>query len=204
MEPSVVSKFVAIVAIFSFSFFSNLTLAKSTTHSKRVEDYFEILRHDNTNFEPDGAVCERVAVREIEPMYPAEHFEIINSIQYDDQKSTIGELDIVVINKFSGMVEAVAEVKCWKSFQGGLKKAKNQRMRFQNYLNRNIVLTDSDGKKYPKAIFENIQKYFTISGLGGLTMGFDFEMSLTLKEFIELRGMLLDCQAQSRCPASIH
>ncbi len=74
MEPTVVSKFAAIVAIFYFSFFSNLTFAKSTTHSKRVEDYFEI----------------------------------INSIQHDDQKSTIGELDIVVINKFSGMVEAVA------------------------------------------------------------------------------------------------
>jgi glutaredoxin 2 len=42
MEPTVVSKFVAIVAIFSFSLFSNLTFAKSLTHSKRVEDYFEM------------------------------------------------------------------------------------------------------------------------------------------------------------------
>jgi hypothetical protein len=167
---------------------------------KKIQDYFEILSYDKVDFEPDGAVCERVAVREVDKLYPKENFNIINSIQYDDKKTTIGELDIVVFEKSSGNVEAIAEVKCWKNFQGALKKAKAQRMRFQTYLNRNIVLTDTDDNKYSKESFKNVKKYFTISQEGGLNEGFDFELSLDLKELMELRKRLLDCNVQGKCP----
>lgn len=167
---------------------------------KKIQDYFEILSYDKIDFEPDGAVCERVALREVDRLYPKENFTIINSIQYDDKKSTIGELDIVVFDKTTEKVEAIAEVKCWKSFQGALKKAKEQRMRFQTYLGRNITFKDADEKKYSKEAFNNVKKFFTISQEGGLNQGFDFELSLNLKELMELRKRLLDCNAQGKCP----
>jgi ASC-1-like (ASCH) protein len=180
----------------SLNIFSKLT----PEGEERIQKYFNELSYEKTNFEPDGTVCERVSVREVESIYPKENFEIINGIQYDDKKKTIGELDLVIFEKSTGLVHAIAEVKCWKSFKGALKKAKEQRMRFQTYLNRGIILTDENGKQYSKDLFRSIQKYFSISQDGGLNQGFDFELSLDLKELIELRGRLLDCHAQGRCP----
>lgn len=178
----------------------SITFAKKLENSKRINEYFEILSYEKTDFEPVGAVCERVAVREVEPTYPTANYEIINSIQYDEHKTTIGELDVVIFDKTTGKVEAIAEVKCWKSFKGALKKAKEQRMRFLTHLNRNIVITDKDQKRYSKDKFNSIQKYFSISQNGGVNQGFDFELSLDFKELMELRKMLLDCRAQGRCP----
>lgn len=179
---------------------TSLVQAKTPTPSKSVEEYFNLLARDKVDFEPQGMVCERIAVREVESIYPAANYNIVNSIRYDDKKTTIGELDVVVIDKNTNQVEAVAEVKCWKSFSGALKKAKEQRIRFQTYLNRSIIIEDKDGKRYSKDQFKNIQKFFTISQSGGLNQGFDFELSLNFKELMALRGLLLDCKAQGRCP----
>lgn len=179
---------------------TNLAFAKTTPSSKSVDEYFEILSHDKVDFEPQGMVCERIAVREVESLYPSANYDIINSIRYDDKKTTIGELDVVIIDRSTNKVEAVAEVKCWRSFNGALKKAKEQRMRFLTYLNRSIIIEDKDGKRYSKDQFKNIQKYFSISQAGGVNQGFDFELSLDFKELMLLRGKLLDCKAQGRCP----
>lgn len=167
---------------------------------KRIQDYFDILSYEKTNFEPDGAVCERVAEREFEKYYPKENYTIINSIHYNDKKTTIGELDLVIFDKQTDLVKAIAEVKCWTNFQSALKKAKDQRIRFQTYLNHGIVISDNDGKRYSKDQFKSVEKYFTISQDGGVNQGFDFELSLTLKEFVELRNRLLICKSEGRCP----
>lgn len=179
---------------------NQLASAKVITNNQRIDQYFEELSYEDTNFEPDGAVCERVAVREVDVLYPKENYTIVNSIQYDDKKTTIGELDLVIFDKITGLVEAVAEVKCWRSFEGGLKKAKEQRMRFQTYLNRGITITDGNDKRYSKDVFKHIKRFFTISQAGGMNRGYDFELSLDLKELIELRSRLLDCHAEGRCP----
>lgn len=168
-----------------------------------VEEYFNILSKTKVDFDPDGAVCEQVALLEIEPTYPKSQFSIVNSIEYNEFKTTIGELDLVVFSKDTGQVKAIAEVKCWKSFKGGLKKAKEQRIRFQKHLSRNIVLTGKDGKKYSKEAFKQVERFLTISQEGGISEGFDFELSLNLKELIELRSKLLDCRAQGKCTAVI-
>lgn len=179
---------------------TNFAIAKVISTNPKIDEYFEELSYEDTNFEPDGAVCERVAVREVDVLYPKENFTIINSIQYDDKKTTIGELDLVIFDKSTGLVEAVAEVKCWRSFEGGLKKAKEQRMRFQTYLNRGITITDGNDKRYSKDVFKQVKRYFTISQAGGMNRGYDFELSLDLKELIELRSRLLNCHAEGRCP----
>lgn len=193
------NKIITLCAVLTFMTSLNV-FAKNIENSKRIDEYFELLSYEKTDFEPVGTVCERVAVKEVEPLYPSSHYEIKNGIQYDEHKTTIGELDVVVFDKSTGKVEAVAEVKCWRSFQGALKKAKEQRMRFLIYLNKNIVITDKDEKRYSKDVFKNIQKYFSISQDGGVNQGFDFELSLDFKELMELRKRLLDCRAEGRCP----
>jgi hypothetical protein len=193
------NKLITLCAFFTLTMSFNV-LAKNIENSKRIDEYFELLSYEKTDFEPVGTVCERVAAREVEALYPSSNYEIKNGIQYDEHKTTIGELDVVVFDKSTGKVEAVAEVKCWRSFQGALKKAKEQRMRFLTYLNKNIVITDKDEKRYSKDVFKNIQKYFSISQDGGVNQGFDFELSLDFKELMELRKRLLDCRAEGRCP----
>jgi hypothetical protein len=166
-----------------------------------ISKYYEELSYEKTDFEPTGAVCERVAVREMEAYYPKTQFTIVNGVQYDEKNITIGELDLVIFDKNSENVEAVAEVKCWRSFGGGAKKAKEQRMRFLQHLDRNIVIYDKDTKKrYSKNQFKQIKKYFAISQQGGVGQGFDYELSLDLKELMLLRSQLLDCRAAGRCP----
>jgi hypothetical protein len=189
------------LTLFCALIFPTFLLGKDTEITNpRLQEYFEILAHETTDFSTDGVVCERVAMREVESLYPAANFEIVNSISYDEHNVTVGELDLVIFDKSTKKVSAIAEVKCWKSFSGALKKAKNQRMRFVTHLNNNIEIHDQDGKRYSKDLFKNVQKYFTISQAGGLNQGFDFELSLDLKELMSLRSMLLDCKAQGRCP----
>jgi Holliday junction resolvase-like predicted endonuclease len=186
-------------SLFCALVFSSFVHAKPSS-SPRIDEYFKILSYEKTDFDPTGAVCERVAIKEVETIYPSVNYNIINSISYDERKTTIGELDLVIFDKISGKVEAIAEVKCWKSFSGALKKVKNQRMRFISHLNNNIVLQDTEGKKYSKDLFKNVQRYFSISQSGGMNQGFDFELSLDLNELMQLRSQLLDCRAQGHCP----
>lgn len=188
--------FVILISFLAF----NSVFAKTFVHEKQIADYFLKLSYEKVDFEPVGMVCERVAVREVEPYYPETSYNIVNSIQYDERGTTIGELDVIVFDKATNDVTAVAEVKCWKSFDGALKKAKAQRMRFLTYLNKNIIIKDKDDKRYSKDQFKHIQKYFSISQAGGINQGFDFELSLDYSELMELRKRLLDCKAEGRCP----
>ncbi len=174
--------------------------AKTFSRENEIAQYFEDLSYEDIDFEPMGMVCERVAVRELLKEYPQDKYEILNGLQYDDKKATIGELDVVIYNKSNQKVEAVAEVKCWESFKGALKKARDQRQRFKLYLNRKIVITDQNQKHYKVEDFNQVQRYISISQEGGVNQGFDFELSLDLKELMEIRKRLLDCYAQSKCP----
>lgn len=180
-------------------FLSVNVFGKTFGQEEVIQKYFDLLKHDSTDFEPTGAVCERVAVRDLVKDYPADKYIIKNGLQYDERNTTIGELDVVIFDKATGLVEAVAEVKCWKSFEGARKKAKEQRMRFQTYLNKNIVIYDDEGKKYPKNQFALVRRYFAISQFGGVGQGFDVELSLDFKEMMELRKRLLDCRAFKDC-----
>lgn len=191
---------ILIKSLFFAVIFLSQVYAKTPQTNPRIDSYFEELSYEKVDFEAVGMVCERVAVREVESIYPSANFRIVNGISYDDKKTTIGELDVVIFNKTTDKVEAVAEVKCWKSFKGALKKVKDQRVRFITNLNKNIKIYDKDGNIYSKAQFNQVQKYFSISQAGGMNQGFDFELSLDFKELMDLRSRLLDCRAQGRCP----
>jgi len=185
------------LALVSYSSFAKTSREVQTA---KINQYFEELSFEKIDFEPVGAVCERVAVKEIEAYYPKTQFTIINSIQYDEHNITVGELDLVIFDKNTEIVEAVAEVKCWKNFQSAKKKAKEQRMRFLLHLEKNILITDKTKKRYSKSQFKQIKKFFSVSQLGGVGEGFDYELSLNLNELMQLRSQLLDCRAAGRCP----
>ncbi len=176
------------------------SFSKTFKNENEIANYFEELAQEDIDFEPVGMVCERVAVRELTKEYPEDKYEILNGLQYDDKKATIGELDVVIYNKSNKKVEAIAEVKCWESFKGALKKARDQRQRFKLYLNRNIVISDKNNKHYPISDFNQVQRYFSISQDGGVNQGFDFELSLDLKELMEIRKRILDCKTYHSCP----
>jgi hypothetical protein len=190
----------SILSLFIISHLGLNFLHAESIDINKVHHYFEILSLEDTDFEPMGTVCERVALYEIEPLYPKTQFDIINSIEYAERNMTIGELDLVIFNKDSKKAEAIGEVKCWKSIKGSLVKAREQRKRFQTHLDRNLVITDSSDKHYSKDQFSDIHKYFSIAQIGGVEEGFDYEMSLNFRELMELRSELLDCRAQGKCP----
>ena len=183
-----------------FSILAFPLLAKDNSDQKKIDEYFEVLSFDKVDFTPEGAVCERVALREVDSLYPRENYDVVNSISYNDKGTTIGELDLVVFDKNTKKVEAIAEVKCWTSFKSALKKAKDQRIRFQTFLNRGIVIFDKDDHKYSKDDFKQVKRFFTISQDGGVNQGFDFELSMSLNDLMKLRQKLLDCHLEGRCP----
>lgn len=184
----------------------SLLLATSFLHAKdsaseaRINELFEELSYVKANYDPTGAVCEKVAEIEIKALYPETDYQIINGIEYHNKIEAIGELDLIIFDKKTDLVDNVIEVKCWKSYKGGLRKAHEQKTRFQANLKNDIRILDKNGKTYPKAKFLNIREFKTMSQLGGVQEGFDYELSLDLKSLMKLRDKLLDCYAHKRCP----
>lgn len=176
------------------------SFAKESPPHPRINELFEELAYSKTNFDPTGAVCEKVAEIELRSVFPESNYRIVNGIEYHNKVEAIGELDIIVFDKKTNNVDTVIEVKCWKSYKNGLRKAREQRMRFQTQLQYDIKIIGKDKTLYPKSQFMNIREYKTVSQLGGMNEGFDFELSLDLKDLMKLRDKLLDCYAHKLCP----
>ncbi|MFN7728723.1 MAG: hypothetical protein ACK5P7_06180 [Bdellovibrio sp.] len=174
--------------------FSNLVSAAP------VSELFEELKESGANYDIIGMVCEKVAVIELEKIYPAKDYDIVNGIVYGDSSRTIGELDVVIFDKRSQDAVLVGEVKCWKSFSGARAKAHDQRQRFQKNLGRKISMQDGDNHQYDTRQFRNVQRYVAIAQKGAKANGFDIELENTLGELMDLRGLLMKCQSQGRCP----
>lgn len=192
MKNSTTKLFVALFLLsFSFSSFAS--------DEKRMDELFERLATVKVNFDPAGTVCEQVALIEFEERFPKDKYDMTVSIEYGN-KEAIGELDVVVFDKKTKIVDTIAEVKCWKSMEGGLKKARSQRMRFQAGVKRNIKLWDKNKTQYQRSQFENVREYLTVGQKGALEHGYDVELSLDLKDLMRLRDRMLDCYSEKKCP----
>lgn len=176
-----------------------LSFTASASDEQRIDELFERLATVKVNFDPTGTVCEQVALIEFEERFPKDKYDMTVSIEYGN-KEAIGELDVIVFDKKTKLVDTVAEVKCWKSLEGGLRKARSQRLRFQSSLHRNIKLWDKNKKQYPKTQFENIREFLTVGQKGATSHGYDVELSLNLKDLMHLRDRLLDCYSMKECP----
>jgi hypothetical protein len=166
-----------------------------------LNELFEKLRDSAMDYETVGTICEQVAKIELYKTYSPEDFEVITGIEYGDRTRTIGELDVVVFQKSTKEAVLVGEVKCWKDASAAREKAMDQRNRFIRSLKKNIDMHDAD-QAYNKKQFNHVLKYVAIGPKGYKDAGFEIEMENTLRELMDLRRMMLDCQQQGQCAAA--
>jgi hypothetical protein len=180
-----------------------LVLLSLSANAAPLKDLFEQLRDSGLNYEVVGTVCEQVSRLELQKVYPQSDYEIVNGIEYGDVNRTIGELDVVVFKKSTKKAILVGEVKCWKNLQSAITKARDQRLRFQKSLSKDISLHDYQSD-YDKSQFSNVQKYVAIAPKGAKAAGFEMDMENSLSELMKLREMLMSCQHQGECAAPSH
>lgn len=167
-----------------------------------IQPAFDALKGIPVDYSPTGQVCEQVARLQLSEKYVAGQYDIAVGVEYIVAGRTVGELDIVVVDKASQNVVLVGEVKCWRSMGGGLSKAQKQRARFVRTLQsqpEQIVFKAKEGASFASEQFQGT-KYIAIAQQGSLRAGFDVELNYSLQELMQLRGKLIDCQAQGQCP----
>ncbi len=184
-------KTVLLLLVFAFSF--NAT-------AKDISGVFEKLQSSGENYEIAGTVCEQVARLELYETYPAPQFEIVTGIEYGDKSRVIGELDVVVFNRSDAKAVVVAEVKCWENAPAGARKASEQQTRFRRVAEaRQQVAMNSHGDNFDIRQFWGPMKYMSISYLGTLSSGYDWDLEYTLAELMQLRKELIRCQNSGQC-----
>ncbi|MEK2690192.1 hypothetical protein [Bdellovibrio sp. GT3] len=185
------------VTVFLSALFFSLNLFAANW----AED-FEALKSVPRSYEDSGAICEEIARLDVRKQFPAPQYVVEVGIAYGDSSRTIGELDIVVFDLQLQKVVRVGEVKCWKSFSGGLQKALDQRNRFIKVIRSAATVyfkSTSTGQLYDQAWFEGINDFITIGQLGSVREGYDQELGYTLRELHEYSSDMRDCQKQGEC-----
>jgi hypothetical protein len=172
-----------------------------------LSDDYEKIKNSGRDLEPTGAICEEVAQLRFVEKYPAPKYQVITGIDYSDAKGSVGELDLIVFNTETSMADVVAEVKCWKSPKNGLEKAKDQRQRFLTHVRSSKPIKfkwlDDPTFVLTKEQFSKVSEFYFIAQAGTQTEGFDYELPYTLKELMQLRSDVLNCQARGQCPRFI-
>lgn len=170
--------------------------------AKDIQPAFEALKDRAVDYGPIGQICEQVARLQLAEQYEPAQYEINIGVEYNVQNRTIGELDIVITDKSSHDVVLVGEVKCWNNISSALKKAQNQRARFQRTLKSQgdeIVFDSKEGGNYTSEEFAGT-KFISIAQSGSTQYGFDVDLTYTLDELMKLRAKLLRCQDERQCP----
>ena len=184
-----------------FSFFLFILALAGPAFATSTQPAFDALKTKAVDYGPTGQICEQVARLELAEKYLPAQYDIAVGVEYAVAGRTIGELDIVIVDKRSNAVELVGEVKCWKSVSGGLAKARKQRARFLRTLSSRpdqIVFKAKEGGAFSSNQFQR-STFIAIAQNGAKTEGFDMELTYTLRELMDLRGQLLDCQSQGKC-----
>ena len=182
-----------------FLFFTALFFSISAS-AISLNQAYEALKFSEANIAPEGAICEQVARLELLEEYPADRFDIEMGIEYTDGRKSYGELDVVIFDKPSKKAILVAEVKCWKSFKGGLKKAREQRARFLRALQSGSSLSlKSADYSFQRSQFEGLNQFISIAQKGAVAEGFDRELEMSMKDLDQLRRQVETCQTYKNC-----
>lgn len=163
---------------------------------------FRALKDSGVDYQVIGAVCEEVARLRFQEEFPSNRYSVVTGVEYGDGTRTIGELDVVVFENGTQKVARVAEVKCWRDTNGAIKKAHNQRQRFQNTLasGKQVYFRSLHSKyQFKKDNFMNTREFLSVAQKGSKVSGFDIELSYQLDELMKLRQMMMDCQASRQC-----
>lgn len=167
-----------------------------------VGDLVERLRDTGEKYEIVGTICEQAAKLDMEREYPAPRYRVETGISYGNWDRTVGELDVVVFDSDDAAV-FIGEVKCWKSYSGALRKARDQRKRFQSALTGGAPLSFWHGKDngHQQTSFQGVPVFQAISQKGGMASGFERELSFSLEELMDARAQLVACQRTGKCRA---
>jgi len=161
---------------------------------------FEQLKQSAVSYENNGAICEQVTRLKLQERFPELGFRIETGIVYSDDRRTIGELDVVVFRKLDGQAILIAEVKCWKNLRSAIKKAHDQRARFQSVIQQGVPVDFHSAKdRFDSDQFSGSPEFIAVSQKGGESAGFDMGLDFTLNELMTLRSWLLKCQADREC-----
>ncbi|MDG0817458.1 hypothetical protein [Bdellovibrio svalbardensis] len=189
--------------ILRFTLILSLVFVSASSFAGDLQAAFAALQNSKVNYEPDGAVCEQLAILKARVTYPESAYDITGGIEYDIGGETLGELDLVILEKQTRKVVLVEEVKCWKNYGSGLDKAKVQRDRFMWNLTKftsKIRFTSYTDEQFTAENFQNAFPFIFVSHAGGVKHGFDQELDFNMSEVRELRTQLLKCQAFGPCP----
>lgn len=169
-----------------------------------INEDFRALKDSGVDYQVIGTVCEEVTRLRFEEEY-GNKYVVVTGIEYGDSNRVIGELDAVVFDKATQKVVRVAEVKCWKDFKGALAKARDQRQRFLSNIESGKTLffhSKHSEYSFKKENFAGNKTFLTVSQKGSKAAGFDIELSYELKELMQLRQMMIDCQKSHQCKAA--
>lgn len=192
--------------VFAFALFLSLFAfaKKPQPLPEKLQPVFDAIKDAGVNYKPDGTVCEQIVLLQMAQTYSPEQYAITSGVEYDVGDGTVGELDLVIMNKATQRVEVVGEVKCWHDFSAAMDKAKVQRDRFMWNLTQfpdKITFAAHDPSlRFTEANFHGLNKFIFISNIGGVRKGFDFEIPYNLPETRELQEALVHCQNKGLCP----
>lgn len=183
-------------------FFLLFSFALSTTANASWEEDFAQLKDRPRSYEDTGAICEELARLKFEKIFNNSQYEVVVGIAYGDSRRTIGELDVVVFDRVQRNVLRVAEVKCWKDLDGGLKKAREQRMRFLTNIKSSKPIyfqSTSTDELYDTGQFKNVAAFTSLGQKGSKLAGYDDELDYELRELHRPRGEMIRCQDRGEC-----
>lgn len=150
------------------------------------------------NYKTEGVVCEQLSVLHFQSLYPVDKYFVESGVEYSSAGQTIGELDLVVSEKDSGRVVLVGEVKCWKSLDEAMDKAKLQRDRFlwslQSKSTELVFKSKSQVRTYSVQDFQAVDSYLFVSQIGGKKWGFNLELPYLLWQLDLLQEHLVKFQ----------
>jgi hypothetical protein len=174
--------------------------SQALAYSAWQDPYIRQLRSLAVNYQVEGAICEQVARLELLNEYNPRQYQIEVNMAYGAGSQTLGELDVVVIETYSGLVVLVAEVKCWTEPGRAQAKGSSQRQRFMGHLNATRDLwIQHDGKNVSLRRFSELKNFILIGQNGVRRHGFERELKLDLDELMGLRRTMMDCQRAGDC-----
>ncbi|HLE00473.1 MAG TPA: hypothetical protein VJB59_09445 [Bdellovibrionota bacterium] len=189
---------------FVFFLFFLLTIVNgifvSVLPAAELAPVFEQLKQSAVSYENNGAICEQVTRLKLQERFPERGFRVETGIVYGEDRRTIGELDVVVFRKSDDQAILIAEVKCWKNLRSAIKKAHDQRARFQGVIQQGLPVDFRSAKdRFDLNQFSGSPEFIAVSQKGGESAGFDMGLDFTLEELMTLRSWLLRCQANREC-----
>lgn len=171
-------------------------------YSAWQDAYVNRLRNISVNYQVDGAICEQVARLELEAEYPRQQYKVDVNLAYGLGNQVLGELDVVVSEKFSDAVILVGEVKCWTEPGRAQAKGAAQRLRFMDHIQRTQGLwVRQDHRYFKMSRFGDLRDFVLIGPRGSRRHGFERELRLGLEDLMDLRRTMMDCQKAGECAA---